>query len=83
MKGIFSPANAGHRHAHIVLARQSAIASGQIPHRGFERRHLKRCAECRARVTYEAKPYNWRDKYVQFRYESSRQRGTKRVGGVR
>lgn len=77
MKGILSPANAGNRHAHIVLARLSAIAGGDTPHRGFERRHLKRCAECRAWIAHEARPYDWRDKFVPFKYESRRR------GGVR
>lgn len=81
MKGIFSPVNAGKRHAHIVLARLSAIAGGDTPHRGFERRHLKRCRQCRARIAYEAKPYDWRDKILPFSYEPSHRR--RRSGGER
>lgn len=74
MKGILSPENAGMRHAHIMRWRLEDIAEGSIPHKGFERKHLKRCNECRAYVKWHAKPLHWEDKYLPFRYVSNSRR---------
>lgn len=58
----YAPENPGRCYGHVVVARLEAIAQGDVPRRGRERKHLPRCKRCREYISwYAAWLRNWRD----------------------